>query len=130
MELIGPKEVHAEPFYEVSDAYLGTGIQVEGGRPILVGKDSEFKCENQRIYFFTRIKAPKEGKIQHVWRWEGKEQYRIEMTVKPPSWSVYSYIFLPPIRSGSWKAEVWDGDKMLMDIGFKANSPRTIFSPS
>ena len=73
MELIGPKEVHAEPFYEVSDAHLGTGIHMEGGHPMVVGKGSEFKCENQRIYFFTRITAPKEGKIRHVWRWEGKD---------------------------------------------------------
>ena len=130
MELIGPQEVQAEPFYEVSDAHLGTGIQVEGGRPVVVGKGSEFKCENQRIYFFTRITAPKEGKIWHVWRWKGEEQHRIEMAVKPPSWSVYSYVSLSPVRSGNWKVEVWDGDKMLMDVSFKAHSPRTTFSPS
>ncbi len=130
MELIGPQKVHAEPFYEVSDAYLGTGIEIEGGRPRVVGKGSEFKCENQRIYFFTRIEAPKEGKIWHVWRREGKELHRIEMAVKPPSWSVYSYICLPPVRSGNWRVEVWHGDKMVMDVGFKALPPPATFSPS
>ena len=130
MELIGPQKVHAEPFYEILDAHLGTGIEMEGGRPVVVGKGSEFKCENQRIYFFTRIEATQEGKIWHVWRWEGKEHHRIEMVVKPPSWSVYSYVSLPPVRSGNWRVEVWDGDKMLMDVGFKAHSPRTTFSPS
>ncbi len=130
MELIGPQKVHAEPFYEVSDAHLGTGIEMEGGRTRVFGKGSEFKCENQRIYFFTRIKAPKEGKIWHVWRLEGKEHQRIEMVVKPPSWSVYSYVSLSPVRSGNWRVEVWDGDKMLMDVGFKAYSSGTTFSPS
>ncbi len=51
LELIGPQKVHAEPLYEVSDAHLGTGIEMEGGRPKVVGKGSEFNCENQRIYF-------------------------------------------------------------------------------
>jgi len=130
MELIGPQKVHAEPFYEVLDAHLGTGIEMEGGRPMVVGKGSEFRCENQRIYFFTRIMAPKDGKIWHVWRWEGKEHHRIEMVVKPPSWSVYSYISLPPVRSGNWRVEVWESDKMLMDVSFKAHSPGKTFSPS
>lgn len=121
MELIGPQKVHAEPFYEVSDAHLGTGIEMEGGRPKVVGKGSEFKCENQRIYFFTRIAAPEEGKIWHVWYWQGKEHRRIEMVVRPPSWSVYSYVLLSPARSGNWRVEVRDGDKMLMDVGFNVH---------
>jgi len=42
------------------------------------------------------------------------------MVVKPPSWSVYSYITLHLTRSGNWKVEVWDGDKKLTDLSFKA----------
>ena len=129
MELIGVQKVHAGPFYEVSDAHLGTGIEMEGGRPKVVGKGSEFKCENQRIYFFTRIAAPKEGKVWHVWYWEGKEHRRIEMVVKPPSWSVYSYVSLPPARSGNWRVEVRGGDKILVEVGFRVHSPGTTFSP-
>lgn len=123
MELIGPKEVQADPFSKVLEAYLGTGIDMESGRPMVTGKGSEFRCENQRVYFFTRIMTPKEGKIFHVWRWEGEELRRIEMPVKPPAWSVYSYITLPPARFGSWKVEVWDGDKILTHLGFKAHQP-------
>jgi len=130
MELIGPKEVQAEPLCDVSDAYLGAGIEVQNGRPKIVGKGSEFRCENQRVYFFTRIVTPREGKIWHVWRWEGEEQHRIEMAVRPPSWSVYSYISLPPVRAGNWRVEVWDGDKMLTDLSFRAHSPKSTSSPS
>ena len=128
MELIGPKEVQAEPFYKVSEAHFGTGIEMESGRPMVVGKGSEFKCENQKVYFFTRIVTLQEGKIFHVWRWEGEEFHRIAMSVKPPAWSVYSYITLPSARSGNWKVEVWDGDKMLTHQSFKAHSPNR--SPS
>jgi len=122
IELIGPKEVQAEPFYRVTDAHLGTGIETEGGRLAVAGKSSEFRCENQRVYFFTRVEAPKEGKIVHVWRWEGEEQHRIEMPVKSPSWSVYSYISLSPARAGNWKVEVWDGEKILTDLSFQVRS--------
>ncbi|MGZ3535725.1 MAG: DUF2914 domain-containing protein [Thermodesulfobacteriota bacterium] len=31
------------------------------------------------------------GKIAHIWLHEGKECYRIDIDVKPPAWSVYSY---------------------------------------
>jgi transcriptional regulator with XRE-family HTH domain len=130
MELIGPQEVQAESFYDVTDAHLGTGIETESGRPMVVGIGSEFKCENQRVYFFTRISTPKEGKIFHVWRREGEEFHRIEMSVNPPTWSVYSYITLPPARSGNWKVEVWEGDKLLRDLSFKAHSPQGSSSPS
>jgi len=129
MELIGPKEVQADPLYEVLDAHLGTGIETEAGRPVVIGKGSEFKCENQRVYFFTRILSPKEGKIFHVWRRDGEESHRIEMSVKPPAWSVYSYISLSPARSGNWKVEVWDGDKMLGNSSFKAHPSSGPSSP-
>lgn len=129
MELIGPKEVQAEPFYIVLEAHLGTGIDMGSGRPMVVGKGSEFRCENQRVYFFTRIMTPKEGKIFHVWRWEGEEFHRIEMSVKSPAWSVYSYITLPPTRFGNWKVEVWDGDKILTHMDFKAHQPNASSSP-
>ena len=129
MELIGPKEVQAEPFSKVLEAHLGTGIDQENGRPMVTGKGSEFRCENQRVYFFTRIMTPKEGKISHVWRWEGEELRRIEMPIKPPAWSVYSYINLPPARFGNWKVEVWDGDKILTHVSFKAHQPNASLLP-
>jgi len=130
MELIGPKPVQADVLYEVADARLGTGIEVEDGRPRLVGKGSEFRCEHQKVYFFTRIVTPKEGKILHVWRWEGEEQHRLEMAVKPPSWSVYSYISLPSTRSGKWRVEVWADDRMLTEVDFQAYPPKEASSPS
>jgi hypothetical protein len=130
MELIGPKAVQADVLYEVTDARFGTGIETEDGRLKLVGRGAEFRCENQKVYFFTRIGTPKEGKIFHVWRWEGEEQYRLEMAVKPPSWSVYSYISLLPARSGKWRVEVWADDRMLTDASFQAYPPKGTSSPS
>jgi hypothetical protein len=129
MDLIGPKDVQAEPFFKVLEAYLGTGIDMETGRPMVIGKGSEFKCENQRVYLFTRIMTPKDGKIFHVWRWKGEELHRVEMAVKPPAWSVYSYITLPPARFGNWKVEVWDGDKILTYLDFKAHQANASFTP-
>ncbi len=130
MELIGPKAVQADVLYEVTDARLGTGVETEDGRLKLVGKGAEFRCENQKVYFFTRIGTPKEGKIFHVWRWEEEEQYRLEMAVKPPLWSVYSYISLAPGRAGKWRVEVWADGRMLKDVSFQAYPPRGTSSSS
>ena len=107
-------------FFEVLEASIGTGIEREGGRLVLRGKCSEFICNNQRAYFFTRIKTLREGKIIHVWLWMSKEFNRIEIDVKPPVWSVYSYITLRPQHVGSWKVEVRDGDNVLNSLDFKA----------
>ncbi|MBM4309203.1 MAG: DUF2914 domain-containing protein, partial [Deltaproteobacteria bacterium] len=78
-----------------------------------------FSSNNQRGYFFTRIKTPKPGKIAHVWLLEGKEYHRIEMDVKPPAWSVYSYLTFQPQHVGNWKAEVREGEQTLTTLNFK-----------
>jgi len=106
--------------FEILEANMGTAIEREDGRPVLTGKCSEFTCNNQRAYFFTRIRTPREGKITHVWFWEGKEFTKIEIDVKPPALSVYSYITLRPAHAGIWKAEIRDGDNILRSLSFKA----------
>jgi transcriptional regulator with XRE-family HTH domain len=107
--------------FEILEADMGTAIAREGGRPVLSGKRSEFTCNNQRVYFFTRIRAQREGKIAHVWFWEGKEFQRVEIEVKRPAWSVYSYLTLRPHLDGNWKAEARYGDHILTRISFKVS---------
>lgn len=120
-EMVAKDAILSEaPPVEVLDAGIGTGVEREGGRLILIGKRSEFICNNQRAYFFTRIKAQREGKIIHVWLWKGKEFQRIEIEIKPPAWSVYSYLTLRPNYAGNWEAEVRDGGKVLSSLSFKA----------
>jgi len=109
------------PPFEVFDAGIGSEIEKEGGFLVLRGKGSEFKCNNQRVYFFTRIKAQRDGKIVHVWLWKGEEFKKIKIDVKPPVWSVYSYIILRPHCIGEWKTEVRDGDNVLKSLSFKAD---------
>jgi hypothetical protein len=85
---------------------------------MLKGKSKEFICNNQKVYFLTKIKTPKEGRIAHVWVWRGKEYHRYEMEVKAPEWSVYSYLTLRSHQSGDWKVEVRVGDKVLTSLSF------------
>jgi transcriptional regulator with XRE-family HTH domain len=106
--------------FEILEASMGTAIEREGGHLVLRGKCSGFICNNQRAYFFTRIKTQREGKITHVWLWMSKEFNRIEIDVKPPVWSLYSYITLRPQHVGSWKVEVRDGNNVLNSLDFKA----------
>jgi len=125
-EISRPRELKTEEVIrpevssvEILEADMGTAIEREGGRPVLSGKCSEFACNNQRAYFFTRIRSQREGKIAHVWFWEGKEFHRVEIEVKPPAWSVYSYLTLRPHLDGNWKAEARYGDHILTTISFK-----------
>ena len=120
------KDVSAQqvPDFKVLEASIGTGIGREGSYQFLTGKCSDFTSNNQRGYFFTRIEAPIAGKITHIWLWEGKEHHRMEMEVKPPAWSVYSYFTFRPELTGNWKAEVRDGDHVLTSLNFKVFQPR------
>ena len=106
--------------FEVIKAGTGMGIGREGRRLILVGEASEFPCSNRRVYFFTRIQTPRERDILHVWFREDKEYRRLIIKVRPPAWSVYSYISLRPGLAGNWRAEVRDGDKILSKAPFRA----------
>ncbi len=108
------------PPLEILEASTGTGIENKGGVLTMTGKSSEFICNNQRVYFITRIKTKKEGKIAHVWLWEGKEFYSREIQIRPPACSVYSYLTLRPQHAGNWKAEVRDGNNVLNSLPFKA----------
>lgn len=119
-ELIGQEaEMPPTSILEILEAGLGTGIEKENDQQILTGNASEFNSNHQRGYFFTRIKTSQTGKISHVWLFEGKEYHRIEMEIKPPLWSVYSYLTFRPQHIGNWKAEARSGDQTLTSLNFK-----------
>ena len=118
------KAILTEPsWFEVIEASLGTGIEWKDNFLILTRKCSEFVCDNQRAYFLTRIKANREGKVVHVWRWKGEEFYKQEIEIKPPGWSVYSFITLRLEHAGDWSVEVREGDNVLAGLGFKVYQP-------
>jgi hypothetical protein len=107
----------------VLEAGIGTGVERDGVQQSLTGKCSAFRSNNQKGYFFTRIRTPRAGKIAHIWLREGKECYRIEIDVKPPAWSVYSYFTFRPQHAGNWKAEARDGDRILTSLNFNVAQP-------
>jgi hypothetical protein len=112
-------EIQQNLGFQVLEASIGRGIETEGGRQSLIGKCSEFASNNQRAYFFTRVKTLTARKITHIWLWEGKEYYQTEIDVKPPAWSVYSYFTFRPQHTGNWKAEARDGDQVLTSLDFR-----------
>jgi hypothetical protein len=126
-----PKEVRTEDtlvsdslIFKVIEADIGTVIEREGNHLVLKGKSQEFTCNNEKIYFLTKIKTPEEGRVAHVWVWRGKEYHRIEMEVKAPEWSVYSYVTLRSHESGDWKVQVRVGDKVLASLSFHVTRDR------
>jgi cytoskeletal protein RodZ len=116
-----PKDETSEeaPGPQVLAARVGRGINAEGPGPKLVGESGEFEADHQRVYFFTRVQTPREGKIAHVWILGQEEIQRIEVDVKPPTWSTYSYVTIRPNQVGDWKVEARDGDTVLSTQTFK-----------
>ena len=108
------------PIFKVIEAGIGTVVYREGGRLTLMGISREFTCNDQRIYFLTKIKTPEGGRVSHVWVWKGKEYHRYDIDVKSPEWSVYSYVTLHSHQSGDWKVEVRAGDEVLASQTFNA----------
>ncbi len=108
------------PSFEVTRASLGTGIETEGEPLLPGGENPVFPCDGRKVYFFNKIRARKDGKILHVWILESREFNRIEMEIKQPAWSVYSYVTLQPLLAGTWKVEARDGDNILSSLTFKA----------
>jgi hypothetical protein len=117
MDIISLKEARADNSAEegarVLEAEAGTGINRSGGRTLVTGTSSRFPCNSQKVYFASRVETPREGKVTHVWLFEGEEFQRIEMDVKPPAWTVYSYLTLFAQRVGNWRIEVREGNKVL-----------------
>ncbi len=79
----------------------------------LKGNGSEFVCDNQKIYFLTKISTKKKGKLVYVWFRNGKEVSRKETGTKPPQWTGYSYIILKHGHAGDWRVEVRYKDEIL-----------------
>jgi transcriptional regulator with XRE-family HTH domain len=105
--------------FTVLKAGFGKGIEIVQNRPKLIGVSSKFACNHQRVYFLTKIQASSSGKLSHVWIWEGEEVKTIDMEVKAPAWSIYSYVTIRPQQTGQWKVEVRDGSTVLSSQTFK-----------
>ena len=109
--------------FEVVEAGLGSGIARRDDSLTLKGKRSEFLCNNQKVYFLTKIQGKKEGKVFHVWFLNGKEFQRREIKIRPTEWTVYSFLTLRPGDSGDWRVEVKHDNKVLASSSFKGIEP-------
>jgi cytoskeletal protein RodZ len=109
--------------FEVIEAGLGSGIERKDDFLTLKGRRSEFLCNNQKVYFVTKIKGKKEGKVFHVWFLNGKEFQRREIKIRPTEWTVYSILTLRAGDVGDWRVEVQHGNKVLKSLSFKGIEP-------
>ena len=105
--------------FAVLEAGFGKEVEIVQNRPTLTGVSSEFGCNHKRVYFLTRIRSPANRIISHVWFWEEKEVQTIDMEVKSPAWSIYSYVTIRAQHIGQWRVEVRDGSKVLSSQFFK-----------
>jgi transcriptional regulator with XRE-family HTH domain len=105
--------------FTVLQAGFGKGIEIVHNCPKLIGVSSEFACNHQRVYFLTKIQASSSGKLSHVWIWKDEEVKTVDMEVKAPACSIYSYVTMGPQQAGQWKVEVRDGSTVLSSQTFK-----------
>jgi cytoskeletal protein RodZ len=109
--------------FEVVEAGLGSGITRRDDFLTLRGRRSEFLCNNQKVYFLTKIQGKKEGWVFHVWFLNGKEIQRREIKIRPTEWTVYSILALRAEDVGDWRVEVQHGNKVLKSLSFKGIEP-------
>ncbi len=60
---------------------------------------------------------------------KGQEFYKQEIEIKPPGWSVYSFITLRLEHEGEWNMQAREGDNVLAGLGFKVYEP-SLHSPT
>jgi transcriptional regulator with XRE-family HTH domain len=107
----------------VIETGIGTDIVMEDGRVTLKERSNRTEANNKRVYFLTRLETQREGKVTHVWFWQNREYHRQDIEVKPPGWSVYSYLTLRPDHVGSWRAEVREGEQILASQNLDVTTP-------
>jgi hypothetical protein len=124
-ELPGSSAVASESSpIEVAEATMGRGIETGEGRVRLTGRSDQFECNQQKVYFFTRIRTQNRTRVVHAWIWGEQEFHTLEIEARPPEWSVYSYLTLRPEQAGPWRAEVRDGDRVLASVPFRVVEER------
>jgi hypothetical protein len=109
---------------EVAEAAMGRGIETGEGRVKLTGRSDRFECNQQKVYFLTRIRTPNRTRVVHAWIWGEQEFHTLEIEARPPEWSVYSYLTLRPEQAGPWRVEVRDEGRVLASIPFQVVEER------
>ncbi len=89
---------------EVSEGAITT--QVVERAP--VDAISSIPATTGKLYCFTRITGGSNDKVVHVWRYEGTEMARVELSVRSANWRTWSSKTILPEWKGAWSVDVLD----------------------
>jgi len=85
-----------------------------------VEEATTFAADIGQVACFTRIiGAEGEEVIYHVWRHQGQERAKVELTVRGATWRTWSTKKIVPSWTGEWTVEVQDADgNVLKTLSF------------
>ena len=102
--------VEDEGRLSIADFGVGTGIVNHQ----LENQAEHFK-EGTEVWFWTRVLGGEAGEpIRHIWLYENREVYSVELTLGGPHWRTQSHKTLHSGSVGRWAAEVRDLTGLVM----------------
>lgn len=102
---------------QIQDALIAKDVIAR--QPVEPG--SEFPPNVNSLLFWTKVKTKNyPTTITHVWYYQTREIFRIELKVNSSSWRTWSRITVYPHQPGDWKALALDASgAVLKEVPFK-----------
>jgi hypothetical protein len=99
------------PTITIEDIQICTSI--ENRQP--VGADTSFAKDIGQLYCFTKLSSDQDTtSIFHVWYYNDKEMFRIELDVKAKTWRTWSSKMIIDIWIGEWRVDVLSSDGNIL----------------
>jgi len=88
---------------------------IEAGTPL--GRSVVFSSAQGTLYCYSDfLQVAGQEQITHRWLLRDREVASFGLTLKPPRWSTYSSLKVPPNGRGPWRVEVLDQNGALYGV--------------
>jgi hypothetical protein len=95
----------------VEDIQICTSI--EGKQP--VGANTSFAKDVGQLYCFTKLSSNQdETSVSHVWYYNNKEMFKVELSTKAKTWRTWSVKKIPASMAGDWRVDVLSSDGKVL----------------
>jgi len=99
------------PAIVVEDIQVCTSV--ENRQP--VGADTSFSKDIGQLYCFTKLTSDQDTtSIFHVWYYNDKEMFRIELNVNAKTWRTWSSKRIMDTWTGGWRVDVLSSDGNIL----------------
>lgn len=99
------------PTITVEDIQICTSI--ENRQP--VGSDTSFAKDIGQLWCFTKLSSDQDmTSISHVWYYNDREMFRIELDVKAKTWRTWSSKSIIDTWIGEWRVDILSSDGNIL----------------